>query len=110
MILKSINEIFEAVLTGAVTTDELEFFTSASRDGVLYNSYGTTNGTTPVTIASTGMAAKESEISYICIYNKDTVPAEVTIMFDDGSNVIRMFKKTLTAGTSLQYTKNSGWQ
>lgn len=116
MILDSTSLKLEAVLAGAITTNQPE----VTVDYVQWNLNGektkpatfrtALNSGTDVTIlaapTTVGFVVEPMSIS---IYNKDTVNVIVTIKTDDGSTERIMKKHTLTTTQSLLWEKAVGW-
>jgi hypothetical protein len=70
----------------------------------------TTNGTTAVNIS--GNLLKEfaqRRIKYISIDNIDSIPHEVTVQINDGTNVYKIFTFIIASGSTIYYEDNAGW-
>lgn len=105
------NHSIEIVLSGAVTTNELDYFTSfAQVNALLGNSYGNTNGTTAVSMLQSDGSNTAKSINYICVFNKDTASATVTIRINiDGVQIFTIHSATLNVGQKLEFIGGNGW-
>lgn len=117
MYLSTLNESFEIVLTGNVTTNQLEWITSfqdVTSLGVSLSSsssQGLTSNTTAVTIVSAITPdLRRRDVLEISIYNKDTVAAEVSIRKKVSATTYIIFKRTLQPSDTLFWDANNGWQ
>lgn len=114
MILDSTLETIEAVLGGAITTNELEFMVDfadhTSSTFVPGNNHGATSGATPVTIVSAPAASTQRQIKYINFINLDTVDATLTIRLDDNGTERDLVTVILAPGFHLVYTDDDGWK
>ena len=117
MYLSALNESFEIVLTGNVTTNQLEWITSfqdVTSLGVSLSSssyQGLTSNTTPVTIVSAITSdLRRRDVLEISIYNKDTVAAEVSIRKKVSATTYIIFKRTLQPSDTLFWNAANGWQ
>lgn len=104
----------QAVLSGAVTTNQLPCMVSYSDDNGTTYVGGTqltnTNSTTAVDICAAPGASTVRDIDYLSIRNRDTAAATVTVMLDDNSTDYEIVKATLAVGDSLIYTHGDGWR
>lgn len=113
--LDATTRTLKAVLAGAVTTSQLAC-TVAYSDAKPSAYPGAsqmalTNSTTAVTICDAPPLLNQvRDIDYIAIYNRDTVPATVTVSVDDGGTLFPQVKATLVPGAQLVYTHAAGWQ
>lgn len=117
MYLSATNESLEIVLSGGITTNQLEWiasFQDVTSIGVSLtqsSSQGVTNNTTTVTMVdSFSPDTRKREIIQIVVYNKDTVDAVVTISKNVGGTKYIILKQTLTPAKTLSWVKSSGWQ
>lgn len=103
----------QAVLSGAVTTNQLPCMVSYSDDNGTTYVGGTqltnTNSTTAVDICAAPGASTVRDIDYLSIRNRDTVAATVTVMLDDNGTDYEIVKATLAVGDQLVYVHGSGW-
>jgi hypothetical protein len=103
----------QAVLAGAITTNQLHCVVSYSdHTSTAYNG-GTqltsTNSTTAVDICDAPAASTVRDIDYINIRNRDTAAATVTVMLDSSGADSEIVKATLAVGDQLVYVHGSGW-
>lgn len=117
MYISAQNETLEIVLSGTVTTNQLEWMTSfqdVSSVGANLNyssSQGLTNNTSAVTIVDAlPTDCRKRQITEITIYNKDTANAQITISKKVGSSTFTVLKQTLSPASTLSWVKSSGWQ
>ena len=105
---------FQAVLSGAVTTNQLPCMVSYSDDNGTTYVGGTqltnTNSTTAVDICAAPGASTVRDIDYLSIRNRDTAAATVTVMLDDNGTDYEIVKATLAVGDQLVYTHGDGWR
>lgn len=110
----------QVVLSGAVTTNELSVVVSSRNQkaadqgqALMANAPGLTvtrtTGATAVTVKSAPATNSTEIIDSISIYNRDTVPATVTVQILIGSTVDIIRKRTLAAGESMVYENGKGW-
>ena len=112
--LSTVNEKIQAVLSGAITTNQLHCVVCYSDDnGTTYvggSQYTSTNNTTAVDICAAPAASTVRDIDYINIRNRDTAVATVTVMVDVSAADSELVKATLAVGDQLTYTHGTGWQ
>ena len=111
--LSTTGEKLQAVLGGAVTTNQLHCVVCYSDDnGTTYvggTQYTSTNDTTAVDICAAPAASTVRDIDYINIRNRDTAVATVTVMVDVSATDSELVKATLAVGDQLVYTHSNGW-
>lgn len=104
----------QAVLSGAITTNQLPCMVSYSDDNGTTYVGGTqltnTNSTTAVDICAAPGASTVRDIDYLSIRNRDTAAATVTVMLDDNGTDYEIVKATLAVGDQLVYTHGAGWR
>lgn len=104
----------QAVLSGAVTTNQLPCMVSYSDDNGTTYVGGTqltnTNSTTVVDICAAPGASTVRDIDYLSIRNRDTAAATVTVMLDDNGTDYEIVKAALAVGDQLTYTHGDGWR
>ena len=104
----------QAVLSGAVTTNQLPCMVSYSDDNGTTYVGGTqltnTNSTTAVDICAAPAASTVRDIDYLSIRNRDTAAATVTVMLDDNGTDYEIVKAALAVGDQLIYTHGDGWR
>lgn len=111
--LNTTTRKLQAVLSGAVTTNQLPCMVSYSDDNGTTYVGGTqltnTNNTTQVDICAAPAASTVRDIDYLSIRNRDTATATVTVMIDDSATDYEIVKATLAVGDQLVYVHGSGW-
>lgn len=110
MIVLPTTHKLQAVLAGAVTTNQPHFWadyidTTGDTPG---SANGTLNSTTDVDIVA-APAADQRLVRQIHVYNADTVAATVTVKTDAGGTERNLIKMTLQAGEALIYNSGAGW-
>ena len=103
----------QAVLAGAVTTNQLPILVSWSdKTSTTYSGGSTpsnTNSTTAVDICAAPGASTIRDIDYISVRNADTAAATITIRYNDNATTYDVFKTALAVGDHLTYVHGSGW-
>lgn len=112
--LDTTSRKLQAVLAGAITTNQLHCVVSYSdHTSTAYNG-GTqltsTNSTTAVDICDAPAASTVRDIDYINIRNRDTAAATVTVMLDSSGADSEIAKAILSVGDQLVYTHGEGWK
>lgn len=110
MIVLPTTHKLQAVLAGAVTTNQPHFWvdymdTTADTVG---ESDGTLNSTTDVDIVA-APGADQRLVRQVHIYNADTVAVTVTVKTDAGGTERNLIKMTLQPAEALIYNSASGW-
>ena len=111
----------QMVLGSAITTNQLKcvvcFYDVLAQTKEGSEEYkgamqvSTSNSTTDVDIcAAPGTNGTTRDVSYISIFNRDTVNATVTVKLDDGGTEHELVKVILYPDESLVYSKDGGWQ
>lgn len=113
IILTSTTDNLQAVLGGAVTTNQMRCVTSW-RD-VTTTAYtpgrtvANTNNTTDVNIVPAPAASTQRVVDFINVYNADTVSQVLTIKLDDNGTEYILWSGTLRSGEVLTYVDGGGW-
>lgn len=113
IILNDTIDTIQILLNAAHTTNALECF--ASYRDITTTTYlagkntALTNGTTPVVLCGSPAASTQRVIDFISVFNSDTASKIVTIRFNDGTNIRRLFVTTLGVGEKLEYTDSKGF-
>jgi hypothetical protein len=113
IILDSTLKSLEAVLGGAVTTNQLPFvaaYVDAGAAQPLLENDGLTNSTTAVTLAAAPAASVVRIIKGLSLVNLDTVAATATIRLNNNGTLRTIFKTTLAAGDVLIYDAEGGFR
>jgi hypothetical protein len=119
--LDKTTRTLQAVLVGAVTTNELhvtvcyyDVTAQTKEDNSEYRramKLTKTTGTTPVVICTAPSAnGTARNVDYISVQNADTVSSTVTIQVDDGGTTYNQCSQALSAGETLIYEHEGGWQ
>lgn len=112
--LDATNRKLQAVLAGAITTNQLpctvSYSDKTSTDYVGATQLTNTNSTTAVDICAAPGASTVRDIDYLSIRNRDTAAATVTVMLDDNATDYEIVKATLAVGDQLVYTHGDGWR
>lgn len=112
MILTASNGLLEAVLSGAVATNQSRIFagfrTYSTTDSI---SEGTvvTNSTTAVTVIAAPSGSDTIRPRAIQMQNADTVAITITFRFNASGTLTPVFKATLAVGDTLVYEEGEGW-
>lgn len=113
IISNSVNVSVEIVLSGAITTSQLqvtaEWVDLPSADFASGYKATTTNSATPVELVPAIETNKRREVRAISVYNSDTAAATVTIRYNISGSIVTIFKVTLGIGYSAYYT-GTQWQ
>jgi len=111
MILLKTTDILRFRLSGAVTTNQLDFVTSfVDITGFSpSNNSGTSNDATNVTIIGSPSAGVR-QVKFISIVNVDTTGATVTVEQYDGVNARQLLTWTLDVYDTLSYVDSEGWK
>lgn len=113
IVLSATTDTIKTVLSGAVTTNPLRYVASwrdiTTTTYVAGRTTSASNDTTPVTSVAAPAASTQRVIDLLNIFNADTVPAVVTVSFDDNGTSYPMWSGTLTAGQSATYCDGAGW-
>ena len=115
MYLSGTTEILQVVLSGAVTTNQLDWscsYQDINSAGMVLpqsSSQGNTNNAVDVDMVAAPIAGRTRQITIVNIYNKDTVAATVTVKKDVGGTDYVLAKYTLQSGDTLYWSKEEGW-
>ena len=111
--LDTINRTIQLHLGTIVTTNQLPIVVCYSdKTGLQYtgaSQLSLSNGTTPVIICNSPAASTVRDIDSISIYNADTVPAAVSVVYNAAGTLYPIGLSVLDPGDSLRYTHSSGW-
>jgi hypothetical protein len=69
-----------------------------------------TNGTTPVVLVPAPSAGNQRVVDSIVITNTNTSAVNLTIRYNDNSNLTRLFFANLGIDEKIEYTKHNGFQ
>lgn len=114
IILDGSSENLQAVMSGAATTTNPDFFSSWAQMNatdsfeLVDNTNGTLNGTTDVNLVA-GVALKKILIRQITIFNRDTATVTITIKHDTSGTERTLRRFVLQANESVEYSDTGGW-
>lgn len=112
MNLTDTTKTLELYLTGAVTTNQLPFYTCYSdlkRQGDSVGALdGLSNNTTAVTIVAAPPDGVVRRMEQLYVRNNDTVNATVVVRLNNNGTARILFAVTLATGESLLWSLNSG--
>jgi hypothetical protein len=114
IILSTTSDKVQVVLDATVTTNQLKCFASytdttttsitPSRNAL------TTNNTTAVDLVASPGSSTQRLVSYMSVYNSDTVSATVTINLYTTSTTYKLFTTTLAVGERVEYQQGEGFK
>lgn len=113
LVLSATTDNLQAVLGGAVTTNQMRCV--ASWRDVTTTAYTpgrtvtNTSDTTDVNVVEAPGASTQRVIDLVSIYNADTVSQTVTVKFDANGTEYILWSGTLTSGETLTYCDGAGW-
>ena len=113
IILDGSAQVFQAVLAGAVSTDQPEFQVSYGKlnadslDSYLTNQ-GELNDTTDVTLVA-GVASRQIGIKAISVFNRDDAQVIVTFKKDISATDRLLLRVVLEVNESVHYEADRGW-
>ena len=116
MTLDSTTDSIEIILAAAHTTRALQFYASYNITDVSISShigtknFGTTNGTTAVTIVPAPSSGKVNQLKFCSIYNCDSIEHTVTIRINSNSNMRTVLSTILKVGEQIQFVIEEGWK
>lgn len=113
IILDNTTGTIQAVLGGAITTNQPDYWTGyvdhTTTTVLSGNGGGALNSTTDVNIVSAPAASTQRQVKYISIYNRDTVSVTATVKYDSSGTERILWKGTLATGEKVEYIEASGW-
>jgi len=113
IILDGNTQVLQAVLAGAVSTDQPEFqatygkLNADSLDSYLTN-HGELNSTTDVALA-TGVASRQIGVKSITVFNRDDAQVIVTFKKDISATDRFLYRAVLEVNESVHYESGRGW-
>lgn len=114
IILSETTDNLQIVLSGAVTTNQLQCMTSwrdrTASTFVAGRTVTNTNNTTDVNLAAAPAASTQRVIDFISIYNNDTTNKTVTIKLDANGTEYKLFVTTIASGEIIQYNEGEGFK
>lgn len=110
IVLDSTLKSLEIILAGAVTTNQLPYVLSyvdlLSSDqsvSAVGSNDGATNNGTAVTVLAAPAASHTRHVRELTVYNADTVPATLTLRYNDNGTTRIIVKVTMAVGDNLVY-------
>lgn len=116
IVLDSTTKLLQIILSGAVTTNQLQFSASYADYVATPAAFtpgansGLTNDTTAVTLVGAPAASTQRQVKRINVYNADTAPATVTIRLSDSGNFRTQLSVTLQVGERIEYEDAEGFR
>lgn len=113
IILSETTDNLQIVLSGAVTTNQLQCFTSwrdrTATTFVAGRTVTNTNNTTDVNLAAAPASSTQRVVDFISVYNNDTTNKTVTIKLDANGTEYKLFVTTIASGETIQYQEGRGF-
>jgi hypothetical protein len=113
MILSTVNQkltidMEEAIATTNPTVQStwVDLTTTTTTYG---NTQTSANGVTAADIVAAPLASTARKIQSVNIYNIDTIPHIVTVVYNDNGTLYVMKKVTLAVGSTLTWDPATGW-
>ena len=113
IILDGNTQVFQAVLAGAVSSDQPEFqatYGQLDADGLdtYATNHGELNSTTDVALVS-GVSAKQIGIKSITVFNRDDAQVTITFKKDISATDRFLYRVVLEVNESVHYESARGW-
>jgi len=113
MIINNTNETIEIVLAGNVVSTQASFLCSfneiSSTTITPYETNGTSDNTTAVTIMGSPSSSNQRQVREINIRNNDAASITLTVRFNDTSITRQIYRVVLLPNETLLYTQDAGW-
>lgn len=114
IILSTTSDKVQVVLGGSVTTNQLKCFVSYTDTTTSSVTPGrnalVTNNTTAVDLVTSPSSSTQRLVSYLSVYNSDTVSATVTINLYTTSTTYKLITMTLLTGERIEYQQGEGFK
>lgn len=114
MFLTATDQKIEAVLSGAVAANQVQFVAAyadiTTTTFVPGESDGITSDTTDVDVVPAPASSTQRQIKSLSFYNADTAAVELTVKLSNGGTERVLVKATLAAAVTLVWTPEHGWQ
>ena len=116
MTLDTTTDSIEVKLAAAHTTRALQFYASyhiIDSTNVTFTptkNFGSTNGTTAVTVVPAPTSGKINQLRSCSVYNCDSIEHTVTIQVNSSSNLRTVFSVIVKVGEQIQFTLYEGWK
>lgn len=112
--LTSTTDSLSIKLGAAVTLNQLQcmavYREETSSQLVPKRNVVVTNDTTEVTLIGSPASGKTHLCDYLSIYNSDTSPSQIIVIFNDNTTEYILFKVSLSSGDKAEYTAKEGWR
>lgn len=113
MIIDATNESIEILLGANVATTQASFLCSYNEIStttlIPYQTNGTTNNTTAVTIMGNPSSGTQRQLREVCVTNNDTAPITLTVRYNNTSVTRTLFYGILQINDSLIFDLENGW-
>jgi len=115
MVLDVTTDSIQLKLGAAHTTRALQFYASyhtinhTTPTITPKKNFGSTNGTTAVTLVPAPSSGEINQLKYSSIYNCDSVDHTVTVEINSSSNLRTVYSVILKTGEQIQFTVANGW-
>lgn len=113
MITNNTNETIEIVLGGNVVSSQASFLCSFNEISPTtitpFDTDGTSNNTTAVTIMGSPSFGNQRQVREINIRNNDTAQITLTVRFNNTSITRTIYRVVLQPNETLIYTQDNGW-
>ena len=113
MIITNTNEVIEIVLGGNVASTQASFLCSyneiSSTTITPYETNGTSNNTTAVTIMGSPSASNQRQVREINIRNNDTASITLSVRYNNTSVTRLIYRVVLQPNETLLYSQDTGW-
>lgn len=114
IILTQTTDKIQVKLSGAVTSNQLQCFTSYRDTTTTSITPGrniiVTNNTTAVDVVGSPASSTQRSVEYLSVYNADTASATVTFLFNDNGTTYELNIATLLPGEKVEYQAGLGFK
>jgi hypothetical protein len=114
IILTTTSDKIQVVLGGSVTTNQLKCFASYTDTTTTSVTPGrnalVTNNTTDVDLVPSPASSTQRLVSYLSVYNSDTVSSTITINLYTTSTTYKLITITLSSGERIEYQQGEGFK
>jgi hypothetical protein len=116
MLLDTTTDSIEVRLAAAHTTRALQFYASYHNihsTNFIFTptkNFGSTNGTTAVTMVPAPTSGRINQLRSCSVYNCDSVDHTVTIQVNSSSNLRTVYSVIIKVGEQIQFTLYEGWK
>lgn len=114
IILSNTTDKIEAILAGAVTTNQLpcvSFWRDVTTaDYTPGRTVINTNSANAVDISGSPASSTQRVLDFLSVYNADTAPATLIVRYNANGTTYVLYKAVLAVGDKLEYTDKAGFQ